>query len=423
MKKTTLFLYVLVAGLLCSGMAEAQTRRSTTKRRTTQKVPTSRKTATVTDSVSVNETNSLTAPAPAATNMNAPVRSNAGMDTTVPVNRSLAEREAPIQPVQFQSQRVDNAEQEQQSWARTSVPDQDQMYRTTLWRRMDLRETMNQPFFARNNEISRFLLEGVKSGVIKAYANDSLTRELSLDQVNANLRMEGAGSALSQEEIDAGFGQPSAAEDGWGNAPKKTNQPVQNGQNTQDDGWGGTTTVKKPNNQANMQAPGGKPGSGKPLTALDSARAAFEAPQAVGAEAYEYFPTDLNVLEIKEDYIFDKRRSRPYFDIKTISMIIPAAKTAAGFDRIVATFDYNDIQRYFRSDPKKFVWYNNANMAQHLNMADAFDLRLFNARIYKQSNANDQDLAQIYGSEKAGLLQGQQLEYKLLEWEHNLWEY
>ena len=147
------------------------------------------------------------------------------MDTTLPgttAPRGLAEREAPIQPVQFQSQRVANAEQEQQSWARTSVPDQDQMYRTTLWRRMDLRETMNQPFFARNNEITKFLLEGVKAGVLKAYANDSLSREITIDQVNANLRMDGVGPSLSQEEIAAGFGDPAATDDGWGNAPKKT---------------------------------------------------------------------------------------------------------------------------------------------------------------------------------------------------------
>ena len=56
-------------------------------------------------------------------------------------------------------------------------------------------------------------------------------------------------------------------------------------------------------------------------------------------------------------------------------------------------------------------------------MADAFDLRLFNARIIKQSNANDAFLVDLYKGEKAGLRASELLEYKLMEFEHNLWEY
>ena len=63
------------------------------------------------------------------------------------------------------------------------------------------------------------------------------------------------------------------------------------------------------------------------------------------------------------------------------------------------------------------------NQAQHKNMADAFDLRLFQARLIKQSNANDAFLTDIHGGERQGLVKSQQLEYKLMEFEHNLWEY
>ena len=56
-------------------------------------------------------------------------------------------------------------------------------------------------------------------------------------------------------------------------------------------------------------------------------------------------------------------------------------------------------------------------------MADAFDLRLFSARIIKQSNPGDRFLVDSYKGEKAGLKASQQLEYKLMEYEHNLWEY
>ena len=127
-------------------------------------------------------------------------------------------------------------------------------------------------------------------------------------------------------------------------------------------------------------------------------------------------------MEIKEDYIFDKQRSRAYNSIQTISIIIPAEKTIKGFDVPVASFRYKDLDQYFRSNPK-CIWYNFRNIAQHKNMADAFDLRLFNARIIKQSNPTDSFLVDLFKGEKAGLRASEQLEYKLMEFEHNLWEY
>ena len=40
-----------------------------------------------------------------------------------------------------------------------------------------------------------------------------------------------------------------------------------------------------------------------------------------------YYAKELSVLEIREDAIFDKQRSRLYFDIQSITIIIPANKT------------------------------------------------------------------------------------------------
>lgn len=38
-------------------------------------------------------------------------------------------------------------------------------YKARLWRRMDLNEKINQPFFSVNNEISKFLVEWVEAGI------------------------------------------------------------------------------------------------------------------------------------------------------------------------------------------------------------------------------------------------------------------
>ncbi|RYU95156.1 type IX secretion system ring protein PorN/GldN [Emticicia agri] len=264
------------------------------------------------------------------------------------------------------------------------INDSNVMYKTTLWRKIDLREKQNQPLFAKGAEITKHLMEAVKAGLLDAYTNDSLTTKLTLEQFSERLQMKEEGGGLSQEEKDAGFGAETPAGGG------------------SDDGWGG--------------------GGDKATTATDTTGAGFSTPTAIASSATEYFPSQLTTLELKEDWIFDKQRSRQYFDIQSLGIVIPAAQTTLGFDRPVAYFRYKDLERYFRSNPK-CIWYNAANVAQHKNLADAFELRLFHGRITKKSNASDRDLDDIYKSAREGMLKSEQLEHELMEFEHNLWEY
>jgi len=255
------------------------------------------------------------------------------------------------------------------------VNDANVMYKVTLWRKIDLREKMNQPFFSKGNEITKHLIEGVKAGVLDAYANDSLATKLTLEQFSERLQIKEEGGGLSQEEKDAGF----------------TNAP------SGDDGWGGGADSASKNNGFGNNA-------------------------VMPSGATEYFPNQLTTLELKEDWLFDKQRSRQYYDIQSLGIIIPASQTALGFDRAIAYFKYKDLDRFFRSNPK-CIWYNAANVAQHKNLADAFELRFFRGRITKKSNAADRDLDDIFKSAREGLLKAEQVENELMEFEHNLWEY
>lgn len=256
-------------------------------------------------------------------------------------------------------------------------------YKARLWRRMDLNEKINQPFFSKNNEITKFIMEWVKAGVLTPYANDSLITKLSYEKFTENLKMEEQSqqSALSDAEKAAGFGAE-------GSSPKSAGT---------DDGWGGAA----------------KP-AGTPV------KDEFEQKSAPVEDSY-YFAKDLSILEIREDAVIDRRRSRLYFDIQSIKIVIPASKTKAGFDKEVATFRFKDLYKLFRSNPN-CIWYNSENEMQHKNMADAFDLRMFQARIIKKGNVEDKLLTDLYGGEKEGLMMSQLLEYKLLELEHDLWE-
>ncbi len=273
------------------------------------------------------------------------------------------------------------------------IDEADVHYRARLWRRMDLNEKINQPFFSVNNEISKFLIEWVKAGVLTPYSNDSLQTKLSANAFIENMKMEeaGVGGELSEAERAAGFG---------GDVAKDTKKEDKKVGGT-DDGWG---------------TGGGAKAVATPIAAKDD----FENKPAVTGVSY-YFPKELSVIEIKEDAVIDRKRSRLYFDIQALTLIIPASKTKAGFDKPVASFRYKDVYKLFRSNAN-CIWYNSENETQHKNMADAFDLRMFQARIIKKGNAENKFLTDLYSGEKEGLLMSQMLEYKLLELEHNLWE-
>ena len=312
------------------------------------------------------------------------------------------------------------------------IADGDVLMKRTLWRRVDLKEKQNISMFSKNNEITRYLLEAAKAGLIDAYTNDSCATKITSEELHKRILIPNQTAGLSEEELAAGFGQPAKADDGWGTTakPDATKQAA----TTADDGWGNTKKDTKPEAAAEDDGWGppkkkstkkkGKTEIAKeepPVVEQPKVDTTFQTQVAVTEE--EYFPEQLNILEIKEDWTFDKKRSRLYNDIQTLSIILPSEQTATGLELPVASFRYKDVERLFRSDPKKYIWYNTHNTAQNKNLADAFDLRLFYGRITKFSNATDKAFLDIYNGEKEALIKSLNYEQELMELEHGLWEY
>jgi len=270
------------------------------------------------------------------------------------------------------------------------IDEADIQYRAQIWRKMDLNEKINQPFFAENNQISKFLIDGVKAGLLIPYTNDSLNTKLSSEQFIDRLKIKGKldNGGLTAEEIAAGFGgdaKPAAATSGGG----------------ADDGWGGSkkTDASKAENPA-----------------VDD----FDKGPIVAGVEY-YIPKQLSILEIKEDAIIDRKRSRLYFDIQAITLKIPASQSDAGLEDIVASFRFKDVYKFFKSNPN-CIWFNSTNEMQHRNMADAFDLRFFSARIIKKGNAGNKDIFDQFGDGKEALKKSQKLEQLLQDKEAEMWE-
>lgn len=265
------------------------------------------------------------------------------------------------------------------------IHDSDQLYSTRVWRRMDLREKQNKPFFSENRQITKVIIDAVMNGTLYPYTNDSLNTRMSKEQFIENLTIPTDDTGPTEDEIAMGFGQETQ-DSGW------------------DDAWG--------DSNSGQGAEGTKTGTDNTATTASSGPLLFT-------------PRDVTVLEIMEDVIFDKHRGRQYYDIQSVTMVLPPENfPETGLLRQVATFKYTDLVKVFEDNPETAIWVNPQNNSKHLNLNHAFDLRLFSSRIVKYSNPDDEYIIDMVdGERRQALLKSMDYEYQMLEREHQLWEY
>ena len=242
------------------------------------------------------------------------------------------------------------------------------LWKKTLWRRVDLGEKQNKPFFARNRELSKILIEGVEKGVLIPYLNDSVNDDNVMSREEFLQRITQDEGEEEDEFADAGFDDPFAV--------------------------------------------------------LDDDPFAVEEEEETGPQ---FIPKrEFNIIEIREDLYFDRIHSRIYFDIQAISLYLPGDSffNLGGFEKPIASFRFIDLYNLFKSMPKEAIWFNETNIAQHKNLGDAFLLRLFKGLIVKIANSDDIRVSELYAkSRKNGIMASVQVEQDLMEWESNLWEY
>jgi gliding motility associated protien GldN len=264
------------------------------------------------------------------------------------------------------------------------IPVYEQLYKVRVWRDMDLKEKQNKGFFARGNEISRLIVEGIKSGEIaKVYENDSLNDK----------------TAKTKAQFFQAFEmRPAVTYDAW-DALKSY-----------------ATTERVKYKGLDYEATADNSG-----IAPDDANAKDYWVKTSAGQAQTFEPGDIYKLQIVEDIIFDKRRSRLYYDVIAIQMMAWDINGSAF--KPLGWIKYSDLEKLWRAHPEKAVWFNRQNTAQNRNFADAFLLRLFHASIYKVENPDDFDLSSIYTNYNESVFAREWEEMKLMEKEHNLWEY
>lgn len=253
---------------------------------------------------------------------------------------------------------------------------EDIMFKMRVWSWMDLREKVNSRWIAQGNEVVKLLLEGAMDEIdgITAYKADSVRNPgndfrdediLSPQQVQSRMLIpqEDTGDLPGGMSIDDLLGGLGGAED----------------------------SISNVGNQ----------------------------------EASPYYQSDeVLLLEITEDFIIDKRRSRAYWDIQSISLVLNPTQTRAGTTAVIARFKYKDVIEYFKKFPRRAKWYNASNPGQGLTFSEAFDLRMFDARPIRYSNPTNGRIEDVEGVQGLNaILASQRFKNKLLEYEHNLWEY
>jgi gliding motility associated protien GldN len=293
--------------------------------------------------------------------VNALQAADTDQETTIATGKSVANSLSAQQTTQPAEQPNTNPYLASNLHSIHPIPEAHIMFRRRVWREISLKERKNRAFFSRGKEITKLIIEGVKEGALTPYMDDSLLVEMPIHQFWENLSLPKEES-LSVEEKALGF----------------TDATV----------WG---------EQKN--------------------------PVSIAKEEEYFMPTEITILELMEDVLFDKVSSRLIYDIQSIALIIPANKFATGLRRVVATFKYKDLAAYFDSHPQEAVWVNVQNNAGNIKITEAFELRQFDGRIVKVENPDDANVDDIYNkTPQSGLMASEQIKEELIELEYFLWE-
>lgn len=270
------------------------------------------------------------------------------------------------------------------------IPYYEQLYRFRVNRFIDLGEKQNSGFKSQKSDIADFLFKAVKNGSLQP-VNDTLA---SLDINTIFLKNKAVLSPAWDANVSYDINGPASYNDVNFTSAKNDNKGHTPPKDGSDDWW----------------------------------------QKAEDDQQTSYFKTsDVVGIDLIEDVIFDKRRSRLYYDIMGI-WLVRGSKDDANTNPMFMV-SYKDfaklVQRLSHSkNPKEresVLWRNAYNPTENKTFIDAFKLRLFHGVIEKVENPDDQTITDIFADN--GLSYSQSIyarweeEMKMMEKEHNLWEF
>jgi gliding motility associated protien GldN len=266
------------------------------------------------------------------------------------------------------------------------IPRYEHLFKLRVWRIIDLREKQNKGFFARNGEITKLIMDAAKSGEIaEIYKTDSLKQKYTKDEYLAQLVQQQGQSFPAWDPATAYYLNDVISFNGKNYECQIDNNTGVNPSTAQNGEWLVSTQGK----------------------------------------ALDYLPNQVFRVNLVEDVIFDKRRSRLYYDIQCLEL--SAFDDNTGTYKTLGWFKYKDLEKVFRNNPEKAIWFNRQNTAENKNYADAFLLRFFKGVINKIENPDDNTIEDVYRNNGRPYYESvwarEWAEMMLMEKEHNLWEF
>ncbi|MBS1491631.1 MAG: hypothetical protein JSS93_13980 [Bacteroidetes bacterium] len=291
------------------------------------------------------------------------------------------------------------------------IPYYEQLYRFRVSRVIDLDEKINAGFNSRKSPISKLILELLAEGKLHTFGSNTGDpadfREPVADTTALNMgtnyvRSDTQGDWSGLKSYLAGDKVIYPGDDGQSHAFRLRN---------------------------NIDAPvkGAQPNP-NPLT--NSANWEDLGPMNVTLNAQ-----NIVGLELIEDVIFDKRRSRLYYDILALGIVLEDQNNAS--EKLAYRFYISykelakEINRIAHSKDliqrQRVLWQNRYNPSEGKTFVDAFKLRLFHGVIRKVENPDDATIQAIFAnngrSYSESVFARWEEEMTLMEKEHNLWEY
>ena len=205
-------------------------------------------------------------------------------------------------------------------------------WKKQIIRRIDLNEKANKPFFAKNKEITKWIIQGIQQGNLQSYQDILCEKKMAMKEFENNLKLPEDNT--DTEDLN------SLGSHSWGNMTEKSN-------------------VEEDNNKC-------------------------------------FFPNEITILEIIEFVLFDNKESKMKTIPYAIQLIIPASKFATGISRNLCVIKCEDFFKYTDKYPKDMIYFNNQNPARHLTLREAFKINAYVSRIIKEENYNDDTIEDQY---------------------------
>ncbi|MBM3434826.1 MAG: gliding motility protein GldN [Bacteroidetes bacterium] len=134
----------------------------------------------------------------------------------------------------------------------------------------------------------------------------------------------------------------------------------------------------------------------------------------------DFRPSDVQRIELKEDWFFDKQRSQMDVRILGICPVINLYDDDGNFFGLQEMFWI-----YFpeaRPILAKSIVFNKHNTSENRTYDELFWKRLFGSYVYKEENVYDRKISD-YASQMDALLEAERIKNELFEYEHDLWEF